>query len=423
MARRKKPENDIPMQTLTTRAKITNLSDQDALLLGLLGFFATKLWNTANHHRRVRWNDTGKIPSFAEQCRELKTNHWYKLLPSQSSQEVLGEQDDSYRSWFSHRKNGNSLAKPPGFRKKDTISTVTFKQNAFEMLPDNCVRLKLPKTYTRREIMLKYQLPPDTALGRVQQVKLLHETRTGIWYLHIIHKVEVKYREFGNIMSLDLGIVNIMAGVITNGYSFTVPGGELLALDRYFQKEKSKCTKSTSRRCVELNIKWGRQRRHYLHTLTKWLVELAVANDVSTIVVGELKGIRQDKNWGKAGNQKLHAWPFSKVEELLTYKAALAGISVIKVSEKNTSTTCPVCGKRTKKARRHRGLFVHCSKALNADLVGAYNILQRYLRETGLTKSDWSGVVGVLARPAVNLFVWRKATSKGRGQGTFKQAA
>lgn len=158
-------------------------------------------------------------------------------------------------------------------------------------------------------------------------------------------------------------------------------------------------------------------------SLTKWLVELAIANDVSTIVVGELKGIRQDKNWGKAGNQKLHAWPFSKIVELLTYKATLVGISVIKVSERNTSTTCPVCGKRVKKARRHRGLYVHCGKALNADLVGAYNILQRYLREAGLVLPDWSGVVGVLARPAVNLFVWRKATSKGREQGTFKQAA
>ncbi|GAW32251.1 hypothetical protein JDF658_20160 [Carboxydocella sp. JDF658] len=93
---------------------------------------------------------------------------------------------------------------------------------------------------------------------------------------------------------------------------------------------------------------------------------------------------------------------------------------MVKVSEKSTSTTCPVCGKRVKKARVHRGLFVHCGVVLNADLVGAYNILQRYLRETGL---DRSGVVGALARPAVNLFVWRKTTQSGREQGTFRQSA
>jgi putative transposase len=423
MARKKKSKNDVPMQPLTARAKVVNLTDQDALLLSILGFSATKLWNLANHHRRYIWNETGKIPGFSEQCRILKTNRWYKLLPSQSSQEILGEQDDSYRSWFSHRKNGDLKARPPGFRKKETISTITFKQNAFEMLPDNQVKLKLPKTYDRQEVILKYQLSPDTALGKVQQVKLLYEKKTGDWYLYFTHKVQIEYREAGNIIALDLGIVNIIAGLTTDGFSFTVPGGELLALDRYFHKEKAKCTKSTSRRCIELNAKWGRQRKHYLHVLTRWLVNQAIAHDVSTIVVGELKGIRTDKDWGDLGNQKLHAWPFSKIITLLTYKAALAGIWVVKVSERSTSTTCPVCGKRAKNARVQRGLFMHCGLTLNADLVGAYNILQRYLRETGLVLPIRSGVVGALARPAVNLFVWRKTTPKGHKQGTFRQAA
>jgi len=410
------------MQVLTVRAKVVNLSDRDALLLSLLGFAATKLWNVANHHRRVTWSETGKIPSYAEQCRELKTNRWYKLLPSQSSQEILGELDDSYRSWFSHRKNGDTKARPPGFRKKGIISTITYKQNAFEMLPGNRVRLKLPKTYTQREIVLRYRLPQETALDKVQQVKLLHETRTGDWYLHIVHKVQVKYRDAGNIMAIDLGIVNIATGLASDGSSFIIPGGELLALDRYFQKEKAKCTKSSSKRCIRLNTKWGRQRKHYLHILTRWLVNQAVARDVSTILVGELKGIRQNKDWGDVGNQKLHAWPFNKIVDLLTYKAALAGIRVVNVPERGTSTTCPVCGKRVKKARVHRGLFVHCGLALNTDLVGAYNILQRYLRETGLVLPTQSGVVGALARPAVNLFVWQRTTPKGRGQGTFSQA-
>ncbi len=98
LARRKKSSNNAPVQTLTARAKTVNLSDQDTLLLGLLGFSATKLWNVANHHRRTVWNETGRMPGFAEQCREIKNNRWYKLLPSQSSQEILGEQDDSYRS-------------------------------------------------------------------------------------------------------------------------------------------------------------------------------------------------------------------------------------------------------------------------------------------------------------------------------------
>ncbi|MDA8211738.1 MAG: IS200/IS605 family transposase, partial [Clostridia bacterium] len=122
-----------PDQLLTAKAKIVKLSDQAALLLGLAGYAATKMWNVANYERRVVWQETGQIPGFPDQCKTLKTNRWYKLLPSQTAQEVLAELDDSYRSWYSHRKNGDLLAKPPGFRKKDTLSTLTFKQNAFGM--------------------------------------------------------------------------------------------------------------------------------------------------------------------------------------------------------------------------------------------------------------------------------------------------
>ena len=406
-------------QLLTAKAKIVKLSDQDALLLGLAGYAATKMWNVANHERRVVRQETGQIPGFPDQCKTLKTNRWYKLLPSQTAQEVLAELEDSYRSWYSHRKNGDLLAKPPGFRKKDTLSTLTFKQNAFGMPGENKALLKLPKTYDRQAVTLEYKLPPDAKLGKVQQVKLTYEHKSGDWYLLIYHKVKIEYLPRQNIMALDLGIINIVTGYISNGKSFVIPGGELLALDRYFHKMKAKTNSSKSRKCRDLNRKWSRQRNHYLHVLTKSIVDKAVTNNVSQILVGELKGIRENKDWGAKHNQELHAWPYRKIIQMLRYKAALKGILVEEVSECYTSTTCPVCGRRAKSARVERGLFVHCNRAFNADVVGAFNILGRYLQDNGLPLLE---VVGALARPVVNLFVWRKATPKGREQGTFKVA-
>jgi putative transposase len=407
-------------QTLKATAKIINLTDEIALILGLLAFFATKLWNVANHHRQSLWEATGKIPNFYDQCKELKTNRWYKLLPSQTAQEILGELDDAYRAWFSHRKNGNSEANPPGFRKKDSLSSLTFKQNAFRILPENRVELHLPKTLATQRIILEFILPPKTMFGKIQEVELVYAPKTGDWTLYLTHVVAIKYRDNGNTMALDLGIINIIAGFISNGFTFLVPGSVLLAIDHYFHKEKSKCTSTKSTQCRRLNQKWSRQRRHYLHVLTKWLVELALSQNVSVIVVGDLKGIRTDKDWGAKGNQKLHAWPYNLLVEMLTYKAQLAGIRVVKVSERNSSTTCPVCGERAKEARKTRGQFIHCRQTFNADVVGAYNILKTYLQQAG---SPASGVLGALARPAINLFVWGKATPLGREQGTFKQAS
>ena len=426
--KRKKPKYDEsgkvvveePHQLLTASAKIMNLSDHDALCLGLAGYFATKLWNVANHERQEIWKETGKIPSFADQCKTLKGNRWYKLLPSQTSQEILAELDDSYRSWYALRKKGDTVAKPPGFRKKDTLSTLTFKQNAFGMIEGSKILLNLSKKVDSRSLALDYKLPPKTSLGTTQQVKLSYDRKTGEWYLLIYHKVKIEYLPMQNILSLDLGIVNIVTGYLSTGRSFVIPGGELLAMDRYFHKMKAKTNSSKSRNCRGLNRKWGRQRNHYLHVLTKSIVNYAVTNRVSHILVGELKGIRDNKDWGGKANQKLHAWPFGKITQLLRYKAALQGILVEEVSERNTSTTCPICTKRAKSARVKRGLFVHCGKAMNADVVGAFNILQRYLRDNG---KPLLKVVGDLARPVVNLFVWRKTTSKGREQGTLKFVA
>jgi transposase len=52
-------------------------------------------------------------------------------------------------------------------------------------------------------------------------------------------------------------------------------------------------------------------------------------------------------DYGKALNQRLHAWPYRKLVEILRYKGALMGIKVYEVEERKTSLTCHACGKVT----------------------------------------------------------------------------
>jgi ribosomal protein L37AE/L43A len=75
--------------------------------------------------------------------------------------------------------------------------------------------------------------------------------------------------------------------------------------------------------------------------------------------LGKLKGLRnQEKTKGKRGrkfNRKLSGFPYFKFTEYLTYKAALAGIKVIKIFENWTSQTCRKCNQLG--TRRTQGLF------------------------------------------------------------------
>ncbi len=55
---------DSSVQTMTVVGKALVSDDSTALSLGLLGFSATKLWNTAVWHTRKVWAGTGKIPTY-----------------------------------------------------------------------------------------------------------------------------------------------------------------------------------------------------------------------------------------------------------------------------------------------------------------------------------------------------------------------
>jgi len=73
---------------MTAVGKVLVTDDSTALLLGLLRFSATKLWNTALWQARECWKTTGKIPSYAKMDVAMKQEHplWYRRLHSQSAQ-------------------------------------------------------------------------------------------------------------------------------------------------------------------------------------------------------------------------------------------------------------------------------------------------------------------------------------------------
>ncbi|MFY9797726.1 MAG: transposase, partial [Candidatus Nitrosopolaris sp.] len=119
-----------------------------------------------------------------------------------------------------------------------------------------------------------------------------------------------------------------------------------------------------------------------IHKITREIVNRAIETD-SLIVLGKLKGLRnREKNEGRGRgrkfNRKLSGFPYFKFTEYLTYKAALAGIKVIKIFGNRTSQTCRKCNERG--SRRTQGLFMckTCGEE-NADRNASFNIAYRAL--------------------------------------------
>lgn len=392
-----------------------------------MAFTCTKLHNTANYERIQQWQQTGEISSYAKQCMVLKDNKWYKLLHSQSAQAVLQKLDFAYRSWYTLRKKDPN-AQPPGFRRKGTLSTISFKKAGFKV-EGNWLRLSLSKIF-REDNGLSNKflwLSFSTYRDRLGKPKMLEINQiNGKWYGYLVENIqppELALADNPKVIAIDQGIINLAGCVTLDGNTFLFTGKGLLSVQRYFNKQiktvqhrvQGRAKYNTwSRGLTALYRKRNYQPNHALHALTKTLMKFCKMNGIEIIVIGKLTGIRKGKNWGKKGNQKLHAWSFDQFTRLLTYKAEAAAIKIEQVSERNTSKTCSSCGKKGNRIKR--GLFLCKHKKckqynipVNADLNGARNILNKYLRAVN---RDSEVLVGPLAAPVVkrwNFHCWSSA--------------
>ncbi|PSQ08071.1 transposase [Halobacteriales archaeon QS_6_71_20] len=406
-----------------TRTHIASIRNQRQVRddLDSLGFAASKLWNVARWTAERVWSETGHIPGHAELSSYLKSHERYADLNAQSSQRVIQELAEAFKSWYGHRQNGNQNANPPAYRKhgdQHPRSTVTFKEDGFKHDPEHG-RVRLSKGRNLKEswsdfILCEYEADPDVDIENVQQARAVYDR--GEWRLHFVCRHEIDPDPPGDaVAGIDLGISNL-AAVSFGDEAVLYPGGALKEDEYWFQKERAKCDDSASTKADRLDRKRTERRTHFLHALSKDIVAECVERGVGTIVVGDLSGIRDEgdtgapRNWGDRGNLGLHGWTFDRFTAMLKYKAEEEGIDVEQVDERGTSKTCSVCGTEDGSQRVERGLYVcePCGTVANADINGAENIREKVL--PSLTPDGGDRDNGWMAQPAVRLF----DTSTGR---------
>jgi putative transposase len=117
--------------------------------------------------------------------------------------------------------------------------------------------------------------------------------------------------------------------------------------------------------------------RQRLHRASKRLVAFAAGRRAAII----LENLRLHGAGGRSRrmNRRLASWPRREIHRQIEYKAALAGVPIIKVNPAWTSKTCPVCGAR----RRDRvgKVFVceMCDWEMDRQINAGMNILKTAL--------------------------------------------
>ncbi|USH00520.1 transposase [Thermococcus argininiproducens] len=386
----------------TVTLKLQPSKEQEKILFELADLGA-KVWNEVNYLRRQQFFNH-ELVDF-NKTEKIVYEKYKREIGSATVQQIARKNAEAWRDFFSQirMKKNKELPKwlkpkPPGY-KREGKPLIILRKDQYKIEGNKLILQGLGK-FKRLEVQFKGRIHLKGKQGRLE---IIYNEVKGKWYAHVsISKVEEKLTENGWVKlprkplsnltaGIDLGVNNLMAVYLENGESFLVNGRPLKSIAFYWQKRiaeyQSKINKSGAKRSRKLRRMYEKaklQAKHYINTIVRQTVEKLYQLGISRIIVGYPKGIARNSEKGKKQNFILsHVWRFNSVIKRLKEVSEEFGIQVLLVDEAFTSKLCPFCGKPHEGARFIRGLF-KCpveGLVLNADLVGAFNILRRVVEK------------------------------------------
>ena len=389
----------------TVTVNLQSSKEQEKILLELAQATAV-IWNKINYERLKQFKKFGKIDFVTT---EKEAYHTFKgWIGGSTVQQLARKNAEAWDSFFSLNKKKKAGELPEWFKPQPPKFIKEENRRKFFIIPlrndqyrinGNVIELRRLGKFGRLKIQFKGRIHLKGKQGRLE---VIYDEAKRKWYAHISLTVEEKLegedwvkiprKPKGNLTAgIDLGVNNLMAVYVENGESFLVNGRPLKSIAFYWRgrvaEYQSKLNKSGAKRSRKLKRMHERaklQARHYINTAVRQTVRRLYELGVSRIVVGYPREIARAPNRGKKQNFLLsHVWRINYVIKRLSEVAEEYGIRVVVVNEVFTSQTCPLCGQRHANGRIFRGLF-KCRRegvVMNADLVGAFNILRKVVKK------------------------------------------
>ena len=388
------------MPLLTLKAQIHAAPEVEAVLKEAMRS-ATKVYNGLLWHLREAYKGTGKVDLSRKNLnRILKELPRAKDYYSMSVQLTREEVREAYKAFFALRKEGKTNHQAPGFRRKGYLSPLRYVQSGFKV-EGNRVTISLGTNRRDgiRQVSFRIAHRPGVRYDRVRQLSIVYDKLSGRLEARLTVEVRAAPKAGEGRVALDLGETILMAAAFDDESVHLYSGQKIKSVRRYWQKVRAKL-KRGSRRWREVAHRERAQVNDLLRQAVSHFLRECVSRGVGEVVVGDLSGLREGLDYGEVLNQRLHAWPYRKLVEILRYEGALMGIKVYEVEERKTSLTCHACGKTSPSNRRHRGFYAcSCGWRAQADVNGALNIY-----EWAFQVSPVKGSSGRVARPVVRSF-------------------
>ncbi len=369
-------------------------------------FAAKNLYNAANYLVRQSFINENHYLNYYNVHAQMKGHEAYQALPRKVSQQVLRMLDKNWQGFFAAMKAYR--ADPSRFRKRPDLPRYLDKTEGRYALVYTIQALSKPALKQGVIVPSGLDIRIQTRQTRIAQVRIVPKGQCYVVEVVYEKEIEPAAVDAALIAGIDVGLNNL-AAITSNKPGFVpvlVNGRPAKYINQGYNKRRAELQAKLgqpgrTKRMERLTTKRTRQINHYLHTHSRRIIDLLVAEGIGTLIIGKNDGWKQEISIGKRNNQNFVQVPHARFIQMLTYKAELVGIQVILTNESHTSKCSflddePVqhhaqyAGKRIK-----RGLFrASDGRLINADVNGAYNIIRK-----AIPNAFGNGKAGVVVHP------------------------
>lgn len=311
---------------------------------------------------------------------QLSSKDFAENLPSAVVNQNIREVKALYKLFKKSKSNKNNLA----FKRNQPLcyNNQNFKiENGFISVPlmtDKSRRYWFPVVRNNRYRKLQEAINNGAKLGKSSLFN-----KNSKYYFAVTVSIDVTSTLYNNTMGIDIGLNQLAVASIQDANGIEVNRQFHNGKQAGFIRKKHRATrrmlgKAKKPKLIKaLKDKESRYVTDLNHKISRQLINLAVQERVSTIVMEELKNIRKTAFSSKKADMNLNSWAFFELQQFIKYKANLVGIEVVYINPKHTSQTCSVCGEINKSNRKRNEYSCSCGNKVHADLNAARNICNK----------------------------------------------
>jgi putative transposase len=316
--------------------------------IDLAAFASKNLYNKALYITRQAYFQTSALLTYPALYRQMRGVPEYGTLPRKVAQLVLKE---VCAAWDSYRLARAAWERDPSpFLGRPRLPRYLDKQRGRNLLVYTTQALGGPALRHQRICPSGLNVAVQTrqAPPGIQQVRIV--PRAGFYVVEVVYERNPARAALDSALyaGLDTGLNNL--ALLTSNKAGLVPqlvnGRPVKSINQFYNQKRAAwqgllainarqgqpnppIQRYTSHRLDALTTRRTRRTRridHYLHTASRRIIDLLVAEGIGTLCIGQSHIWNQGIRLGTRMNQNFVSVPHARFIEMLTYKAELVGI-------------------------------------------------------------------------------------------------